>query len=190
MMTDIDEPHAYVTAAESARKVRKTLRAAFPKTKISVTSPHDIRIEWDDSITDVDGMRAALTKAGVAHPDERFHGSSLTVDGHHLWFHCFNRAEREAARLDSERRRQEEAEAYQRAQTAIAEAIKAKRAARPEMPWQKAPPPEPSVYEAFERLREKAEAQVMAHEGDRRPSWAPPLILGGNSPRLVSISAC
>jgi hypothetical protein len=179
MITDIDEPKVYVTPTESARKVRKALRAAFPKAKISVTSHSNISVEWDDSITDVDGMRAALTKAGVARPDERYHGSPLTVDGHHLWFHCFNLAQREAARLDSERRRQEEAEAYQRAQTAIAEAIKTKRAARTETPWQKAPPPEPSVYQAFEQLREKAEAQVIAHEGDRRPSWAPPLILGG-----------
>src|SRR6516164_7249632 len=45
---DIDEPHTYVTQAESARKVRAAFKAAFPKVKISVRCHGDIRIEWED----------------------------------------------------------------------------------------------------------------------------------------------
>src|SRR5262249_22820971 len=35
-----------------------------------------------------------------------------------------------------------------------------------------------TVFEAFERLRQRAESEVTIHDTDRRPSWAPPLILG------------
>ena len=179
MMTDIDEPHTYVTPASSARKVRTALRAAF-KTKFSVTSNGlFINIKWEDTGPTQDEVTAAIKNAGLAEIPRTWNDTEyLDVDGHSLSFLRYNTAQREADQRDSERRQQEYAAQQERARSAIAEAYEAKRAARPKISWQRAPEPKPAVYEAFERLREKAEAQVVAHEGDRRPSWAPPLILG------------
>src|SRR5262245_25284841 len=109
MMVDINEPHAYVTPAESARKVRKALRAAFPKANISVKSRGGIEIEWEDTGPTVDQLQTALKSAGLAKVwDTRNDKEILTVDEHHLWVVCYNLAKREAAQRDSERRRQEE----------------------------------------------------------------------------------
>jgi hypothetical protein len=164
MMTDIDERKAYVTPAESAHKVRKALRAAFPQVKISVKSrSNSLDIEWEDTGPTVDELQTALKSAGLAKVwDTRNNQEILTVDEHRLWLVCFNLAKREAAQRDSERRQQEREAERQREQEALAKAYEAKRAARPQIPRQRAPEPEPSVYEAFERLREKAEAQVVA----------------------------
>ena len=97
--------------AENSRRVRKALRMAFPKANISVRSrSSDIEINWDDSITDVDGMSAALLASGVAQADEPLWNGTpqLRVDGWRVSLRCFNLAQREAAQRDYARRREED----------------------------------------------------------------------------------
>jgi hypothetical protein len=174
-MTTTDD---YVTKAESARKVRKTLHAAF-NAKFSVTSKHaDIDITWEDSGPTLDQVNDALKTAGLAEVVERYGGGEyLTVDHHHLYYDRFNAAEREAFRRDLERRLQEREEEKQRE----VEALKQARAARamPAMSRERptASDPDPAVFAAFEQLRQRAEAEI-THDSERRPTWAPPLILG------------
>jgi hypothetical protein len=169
-----------IAITESARKVRAALRAAFPKAKISVKSGHsEIEIEWEDTSPTVDELQTALKTARLAETGQHWNGTEyLTVDDHRLWFSCFNRAQREAAQRDFEQRQQEREAQSKREREAVEQAREAKRSKRTTRSLQRPEPPDPAVFEAFERLREKAEAQVVAHEGDRRPSWAPPLILG------------
>jgi hypothetical protein len=169
-----------IAITESARKVRAALRAAFPKANISVKSRHsEIEIEWEDTGPTVDELQTALKTARLAETGQHWNGTEyLTVDDHRLWFSCFNRAQREAAQRDFEQRQQEREAQSKREREAVEQACEAKRSNRTTISLQRPEPPDPAVFEAFERLREKAEAQVVSHEGDRRPSWAPPLILG------------
>jgi hypothetical protein len=163
--------------AESARKVRAAPRAAF-KPEISVTSSFEtIKIKWEDSAgPTLEEMQGAL-KAGrlaeikLAEVRQSYGTEYLAVDGHYLWFAPSNAAREEAARQarKAERKREQEA-------------IFAARKARHPVPLASAnnrqdQPTDPAVFAAFERLRERAESEV-AHNSERRPSWAPPLILG------------
>jgi hypothetical protein len=167
----------YVEKTESARKVRAALRKAFPKTKISVTNGFsDIHVKWEDSGPAPKQLTAALIAAGVAQLDPSWGDIEyVTVDRHHLWLNCYNVAAREAAQRNFERRRQEDEIERQREQEAVKQARTARR--WPALAPRHNPPPDPAVYAAFERLREQAEARV-SHDGERRPSWAPPLLLG------------
>ena len=130
----------YVTVTESARKVRAALRAAFPKVKISVTSGGSmINFEWEDTGPAVEELEEALKAAGFAELVER-HGYGadyLTVDGHHLWFNCYNTAHREAAQRDMERRRQDWEAQKKRGQEAVDQARKAKRDRQAAVPFQR-----------------------------------------------------
>jgi hypothetical protein len=174
----------YITLAESARKIRAALRPAFPQTNITVKSRsgfNSVEIEWDDSGPTVAELQQALSTAKLTESVERWPGrEDLQINGHYLIFDCFNRARREAAQRDAERKKQEAADLRQREYEAVQEAYKAKRAAQPKSSgeYYTRSPYDPAIDEAFERLRQKAEAQVAEHEGDRRPSWAPPLFLG------------
>jgi hypothetical protein len=169
----------YVTIAEAARLVRKALRAAFPQAKMSPRSRGDIEVEWDDTGPTVEEVTAALQGEPFIESDKAWNDTTyLRAHGYRLCFWCFNLAAREASQRDFERRQQEYAALQERQNEAVAEAHKAKRANRKAIEITRQEPETPAVHEAFERLREKAEAQVAAHEGDRRPSWAPPLILG------------
>lgn len=121
---------------------------------------------------------------GVAQPGEAYWNGKvpLEVDSYRLQLWCFNRAERDAQQRNFERCRQERAEQGKRERAALEEARKAKAAARPPISFEKLPTADPAIHDAFEQLRQKAEAQVETHEGTdaglRRPSWAPPLIFG------------
>src|SRR5262249_34719664 len=87
--------------------------------------------------------------------------------------------ERAAYQQDLERRTKEYAARQQREDEAVKQAQQAKRAAIE--PLNNYTPPQiqdTTVFEAFERLRQRAESEVTIHDTDRRPSWAPPLILG------------
>jgi hypothetical protein len=58
-----DEIVDYVSMAESACKVRATLKMAFPKVKISVRCPGDIQIEWEDTGPTLEELQTALKTA-------------------------------------------------------------------------------------------------------------------------------
>ena len=95
----------------------------------------------------------------------------------------YNVTERAAAQADSERRIVEERERTSRVNTALSAATRTKRAAIDAL-RHKAPQLDTrqleAVTQAFETLRERAEATVAIEEGrSRRPSWAPPLTLEG-----------
>jgi hypothetical protein len=180
-VSEITSSAAYVTIAEAARKVRKALRAAFPRAKMSTRSGCPIRVEWDDTGPSVEEVTAALQAEPFIESEKTWIDTIyLRAHGYNLYLGCFNLAEREASQRDFERRQQEHASLLERQSAAVAEAHKARRENRPaiEIVRQERPSDPAAIHEAFERLREKTEAQVAAHEGDRRPSWAPPLILG------------
>jgi hypothetical protein len=173
----MNEP-AFDSPVESARKIRSALRGAFPKTKISVKSSSlSIEIKWEDSGPTVAELTQALEAIKLMETDERW---GPQIDGHRLWFNCFNRAKLDAFYRDVERLKQESADQKQREHEAVRGAYAAKRASQPKSSGECStrPPPDPAIDAAFERWRQKAEAQVIAHGGDRRPSWAPPLFLG------------
>jgi hypothetical protein len=180
----------YVTVAESARKVRAALRAAFPKTKISVKSrSSDIAIEWADDVASLEAMQAVLSAASFV-TTSKYWPDVLEADGHRVSLWCFNSAKREAAQRDFERRRQESEAQQKREQAAVAAAHAAKHTAQVAIaPRPQNPPSDPVAYETFEKLRQLAEARSMdegdqpeeveaSAKGKRRPSWAPPLELG------------
>src|SRR5262245_45006512 len=104
----------------------------------------------------------------------------VEVAGDTLYFDRFNAAERAAYRQDLERRKQEYATQQQRADEAVKQARQVKRAAVEPFCRQNPPPvQDPAVFEAFEKLRQRAETEVTIHaDAERHPSWAPPLILG------------
>jgi hypothetical protein len=171
----------YVSTAEAAKKVRVVLRAAFPKVKMSITSRSDIHIEWcDDTGVSLDDVKTVLAAAPFVEAKKYLNDKTyLKADDHSIWFDCYNIAKREADRLDQERCAQEYKEQEQRERAAIAQAQEARHAMItpiPALPQQKS---DPSIFAAFDRLRERAEFSVnLDEENDRRPSWAPPLILG------------
>jgi hypothetical protein len=169
------------TTVEAAKKVRAVLRATFPKAKFSVTSDMSIQVGWSDAGPSLDDVQAALQSAPFISADDRCSHLRLEADGHYIWLDCYNAAKREAEQRDFERQRQEYAEEAQRQREAVEHARQARRAivgAIPNAPTLQREPVNPNILAAFDQLRQRAEAGVTLGEGDRRPSWAPPLILG------------
>jgi hypothetical protein len=172
-----------VTVVEAARKVRAVLRAAFPKTKISTTSHWGLHVEWSDTGPSRDEVKAALLAAPFVTTREHYSGTTLLADNYSIYLDCYNVAEREAAERDQERWREEYAEQRQRENEAVKQAWQAKRTATQGLPLRQddlkeQPPGDPAIFEAFDRLRQRAEVGANLDGCDRRPSWAPPLILG------------
>jgi hypothetical protein len=168
-----------MTTTEAARKVRAALRAAFSQTKFSVTSlSSTINIEWEDTGPSLDELNEALKAARLVEVHQHWDGREyLEVDGHDLWCNRYNTAGREAAQRDFERRRQQWEAQRKSEQEAVDQARKAKRNGQAAVLVQRQEhSPDPTVFEAFERLRQRAEAEISG-DGERRPSWAPPLIL-------------
>lgn len=175
----------YIPVTSAAKKVRATLRTAFPKTKISTTSGTcGISVEWANDIgPSVKEVENVLCAAPFITSAEGWDDTKiLKADGYLIQLWSFNAAEREAEQRERELRRQKEEEEWQRGSAALAEA---RRAEEPALEAIEAPrqsrqqESNAAVFEAFNRLRQRAEAGVEFAEGDRRrPSWAPPMILG------------
>jgi hypothetical protein len=173
---------------EAARKVRAALRAAFPKVKMSITSDYGngIRVEWsDDTGVSLDAVKTVLAAAPFVEADRTWNDQIYFKAGTEtIAFDCYNVAEREAIQRDMERSRQEREEQGRREKAVIDRAWEIKRSAfAPCSDRSPQPKSDPAVFAAFDRLRERAEvtANFEEEEGDertRRPSWAPPLILG------------
>jgi hypothetical protein len=171
----------YVTAVEAAKKVRAALRAAFPSAKFSVTSGSNIDVRWSDAGPSLEDVQTALQSAPFVSANDRCSSLGPKADGYYIWLDRYNVAEREAYQRDAERHRQEWREQERRKREAVEQAEKAKRAAMAKVPNDFRPDRaeiDPSLLAAFDQLRQRAEAGVTVGEGDRRPSWAPPLILG------------
>jgi hypothetical protein len=175
-----------MTTPEAAKKVRALLRVAFPLIKISVTTYFSaVKVAWgDDTGVSLDAVKAVL----AAVPFVRTNGAHYYADDYYVQFDCHNIAEREADLLDRERRKQDrrhqqqeldelEESRLEELQEAIDQALEAKG-----LPPEPPPPPQEtdaSVFAAFDRLRERAELEAnFSEDSTRRPSWAPPLLLG------------
>jgi hypothetical protein len=172
-----------LTDSDVTRILKATLRQAFPETTFAVSISRR-RIEWNDDGPAIAAVQDVIVRTGHAENGETWDGVrrvSLRSGGNSLWFNRYNVAEREADRRDQERRREEYETEQKREQEALEQAVAARRAALPARPLRQAQhaSPDPAVFAAFERLRQRAEAAIAADtDGKRRPSWAPPLLLG------------
>ena len=105
--------------------------------------------------------------------------------GDSIWFDRYNVAERAAAKADAERRAEEGEQQRQRENEAVARPRRPRTAALARPPERAGSPVEnhaPEAFEVFEQLRQRAEQDVATDddaERQRRPSWAPPLIIEG-----------
>jgi hypothetical protein len=171
--------------AETTRTIKAALRKKFPDCKVSVTRGGS-RIEWTDDGPEVAAVQDAIIATGRVEVREAWDGKRwlrILSSGDSIYFDRFNAAERAAYQADSARRIEEEKAREQRTRAVVADAERAKRAAIDALRYS-APKFDPSQLEAanaaFEALRQRAEAAVAIEaERDRRPSWAPPLILEG-----------
>ena len=172
------------TTAEIARAARAALRTAFPGSKISVTSSSGITVRWTDDGPTVEQVQDTLLAAGCAEArmgsDEKRYIRTPGNYGESYWLDRYNVAQRAAEQEDFERRRREYEAENQRVVEVIARERAAKRSALPALSRQELPAvQDPSVLAAFETLRQRAEREAAySDEAQRRPSWAPPLLLG------------
>jgi hypothetical protein len=182
-MSDVRE---YLTPTEITQQVKGALRKAFPGSKFQVSSRHGPYVKWTDDGPTIEQVQDALVKAKCAEMTERtYDGRRLyrAPGGSCFYFIRYNEAERAAEVVDRERRHQEYEERRQREQAVVEAAYKAKRAAaraeaEPITPNNQSS--DPAAFSVFEALRERAEVDVSTSseaERQRRPSWAPPLII-------------
>jgi Family of unknown function (DUF6011)/Large polyvalent protein associated domain 29 len=179
------------TAAKIARAARAALRKAFPESKISVTSGHnDITVRWTDDGPTVEEVRETLLAAGCAEEKKGWDGKRYLVTPENssgsFWFDRYNPAQRAAEQQEFERRRQAREAENQRISAVLARESAARRSTWPAVSRQGLPPVEdPAVFAAFEALRQRAETEVqISEDAARRPSWAPPLLLGEELAKL------
>jgi hypothetical protein len=168
---------------EIAKAARSALKRAFPKSKISVTSSSEINVRWTDDGPTLEQVKEALLKAGYAEAHAAWNDKQyLKAPGGNpsYWFDRYNAAERTAEQQDRERRQQEYEAQRRRENEAVAIAARVKASALKPIQWQQSlPVQDPAAFEAFEKLRQRAESDVTSDAGrSRRPTWAPPLILG------------
>jgi Family of unknown function (DUF6011) len=173
-----DDPEKII---EAAKAIRSALRRAFPQTKISVTSTHGLMVKWTADEPAVTQVEDALLAAKVAEPCERSWdtGRWLKVGDHGIYFLHTTAAEQAA---EEERRRQQAAE--QERINARVEAVRRSKkdsvaSIEHKVEFSPPPPSDRTVFEAFDRLRQRAESDVTSDtERTRRPTWAPPMLLG------------
>ena len=170
--------------ANAAKAARAALKHAFPKHKISVTSSSDICLRWTDDGPSVEQVQEILLAAGCAEARIGWNGNRyLNIpDAKYkdYWFDCFNAAERAAEQQKREQERAEHEARCRRENEAVAAAWRAKNNAVAPVVWQQPPAiKDPTAFDAFERLRLRAESDLAGDaERSRRPTWAPPMILG------------
>jgi hypothetical protein len=172
------------TDAEITRRIKSALRAAFLKTKFSVSSRHDIYVRWTDDGPSQEQVEEALLNAGCAEAKKDWQDERrLRSHGHSFWFDRYNVAERAKEQEERERWNREYAAQRERADEAVKLARHAKWKAAGDFPvLQPARSTDPTVYQALDDLRQKAETDVSlddVEQRQRRPSWAPPLIIEG-----------
>jgi hypothetical protein len=167
-----------------AKAARRALKRTFPNSKISVTSPGSIYVKWTDDGPTLEQVHQALVAAGCAIDVTAKYGDHyggrrfLEANGTGFEFDRYNTTERaaeqqrlEQQRLDYEAERWRENEAVAAAQHAKDAALK---------PVETSPAvQDQTAFDAFEKLRLRAESDITSDaERLRRPTWAPPLILG------------
>lgn len=177
----------YKAATEVAKEIRAILRKTFPKHKISVTSSGQIYLAWTDEGPGEQRVKDVIVKAGIAESVDNPYGDKkpwLRAEYYSLCFDCYNAAERAAELEERERQHRQWDLERKQDQEAVWAASEAKSAliVRPTEPSSRSvdPADEKLAYAAFEELRLRAEANVVFDEtAQRRPSWAPPMVLEG-----------
>jgi hypothetical protein len=170
-------------SAELTRAIKHALKRAFSTAKFSVKRE---MICWTDDGPEVAQVKDVLLNTGCAISKEAWNGEHYlyTTDGYRsFYFDRYNAAERTAEIQDRERRIAEAEVEQQRVNAVVAAAQLAKRARiEPLRSLDLSGTEDPIIFTAFEQLRQRAEAEVVARstaeDQQRRPSWAPPLILG------------
>jgi Family of unknown function (DUF6011)/Large polyvalent protein associated domain 29 len=172
------------TLAETARAARAALRKAFPGSKISVTSNFgSINIRWTDDGPTVEVVKEVLLAAGCAETRTDFRDERYLVtpkDFGSYWFDRYNPGQRAAEQHEREQRALEREAEDRRVTEVITRESTARCSAWPTLREQSLPAvQDASVFTAFETLRQRAETEVqISEDAARRPSWAPPLLLG------------
>jgi hypothetical protein len=174
---------------EITRQIKTALKRAFPDTGFRVSSSnYGIEVMWLDTGATVEQVKQELLRAELAVAEKSWNGQTwLYGPGRvHFRFDRFNLAEREAANNDRERRAAESEARRAREDEVIRAAESAKQEAvwgpSQNYAWPPAKPQQdPEATKAFEILRLQAEAETTARRtsAERRPSWAPPLIISG-----------
>jgi hypothetical protein len=174
-------------------RIRSALHKAFPAAKFTVQHNGQYINRTDDGPT-VEQVQEVLLKAKCITEDEReyFGGGrhfypADEAYGNHVWFTRYNVAKHEAEKAESARWREEYDAKCKRQAEAVSRASQElyQRASRTARAFSPAPQLSPDqlvpLNAALERMREQAETEVKARfniqDGDRRPSWAPPLII-------------
>jgi hypothetical protein len=169
-------------------RFKSALRKAFPAVKFTVERNGE-HVTWTDDGPTTDEVRDALLSAGCITEDKRecFEGNFYPADRNYgnVCFYRYNAAKREAEKAEWDRRREEWRALDERKNKAVEEARE--RSKPPSFAAASDPTPNPEALSkrdaALEQMRLVAEAQVKSRfdmEGaDRRPSWAPPLIIEG-----------
>jgi hypothetical protein len=170
--------------AELTRATKAALRAAFPGYKFSVSSnDYNATLRWTDDGPTQEQVEDALLAARCA-AEKSWRGERclrVPVNGGcSIYFDRYNAAQRAAEIEEREHRMRERKAEEQRIFDIVERERKSRHDTWPQpAPHQPLPAPDPKVFEAFERLRERAEAEVhISEDSERRPSWAPPLLLG------------
>ena len=176
----------YIPPAKITQLVKGALRKAFPDSTFRVSTRHGIQVEWHDDGPTVEQVQNALLGAKLATAEHGRDGRPWLNGPGCMSYRLdrFNPAKREADKADLERRMQEAQAQRLREEEAVRKAVTAKRTAvaTDTRPIVSEPLSDPAVFAVFEELRQRAEVDVSISseaERQRRPSWAPPLIIEG-----------
>lgn len=165
-----------------AKAARAALKQAFPGSKISVTSTCGLRVAWTDDGPSIEQVKDVLLEAGCAKTHAAWNDEQYLRDPSGSETYCFDRynvAERSAEQREREQRQQEYEAQRQCENEAVIAALRAKDSTLGTIESPCAlPAQDPAVFEAFEKLRLRAEADVTGDaERSRHPTWAPPMLL-------------
>jgi hypothetical protein len=166
-----------MTNAEITRAIRAVLKA-LPGVKFAVSTGYDVQISWDDG-PEQSQIENALVAAGLAKHEQ--HYQCLRIGRRSLCLLRYNAAERAARELRWEESRQRE----QRVDELVREAQQFRGRALAAPPELQRPLNRDDIgqaaQDAFEALRQRVEADVArgGFKHERRPTWAPPLLLEG-----------
>jgi hypothetical protein len=173
-----------IEVTDVAKAARAALRRAFPGSKISVTSSNGLTVTWTDDGPTVEQVKDVLLEAGCAKAHEHYGKEYLRpIPECYCSYHFdrYNTAERAAHRQRYAQERKEYELRRLRENETVAALVRAKNDAAKPIEWPQLPPiKDQTAFDAFEKLRQRAEGDVASDaERSRRPTWAPPMILGG-----------
>jgi hypothetical protein len=162
--------------AEVTRTVRAVLKKTLPDVKFSVSTNYDVEISWDDG-PERTQIETVLIEAGLAKHEPSYQYPRI---GHRtICLLRYNAAERAA----TERRYEESRQREQRVSELVHEAQQIRHrilAAPPELQRPLNRDVGEAAQDAFETLRQRVEVEVArGFKHERRPTWAPPLLLEG-----------